>query len=211
MSHFRLTLSNTDRPIRRNKRGFYFDFFLKPTRRLLTHSQLCLLTAGSLKYGRPVPVTRNRSRSSSLPKLIRKREENEETISLPERIFDEYRDASLIIFRAICRSVYLIFQIDISTVCLEVERTLGENKDETASGGASRTPMKVESHESGLISQLPIAKNKDLPFRKRKRSFLTICLHRCSVYTGRSNDTFCPVIKMSSDGKHAFILRRYIR
>lgn len=109
LSHFRLTLSNTDRLSRRNKRGFYFDFFLKPTQRLLTHTRLCLLTGGSLKYGRPVPVTRNRSRSSSLPKLIRKREEKKETISFGERIFDEYRDTSLIIFRGICCSLYFLF------------------------------------------------------------------------------------------------------
>lgn len=152
LSHIRLTLSNTDRLSRRNKRGSYFDFFLKPTQRLLTHTQLCLLTGRSLKYGRPVPVTRNRSRSSSLPELIRKREENEETISLAEKIFDEYRDISLIIFHGICCSVYFLFYIDILIACLEVEQILRENKDETASGGASRTQMKVELHGSGLIS-----------------------------------------------------------
>lgn len=98
-------------------------------------------------------------------------------------------------------------------MCLQVERILRENKDETASGGASRTQMKVELHGSGLISQLPIAENKDLPFGKRKRSLsdMAIRLRRCSVYIGRSNDTFCPVIKMSSDEKDAFIPRRYIR
>lgn len=97
-------------------------------------------------------------------------------------------------------------------VCLEVERILRENKDETASGGASRTQMKVELHGSGLISQLPIAKNKDLPFRKRKRSLsdMAICLHRRSVYIGRSNDTFLITIKTSSDEKDAFIPRHYI-
>lgn len=140
LSHFRLTLSNTDRPSRRNRRGFYYDFFLKPTQRLLTHTQLCLLTGGSLKYGRPVPVTRNRSRSSSLPELIRKREENKETISSAERIFDEHLDISLIIFRGICLvCMYFLFLIDISIVCLEVERIRTKPRAEARQGHGSKS------------------------------------------------------------------------